>query len=226
MGVTTAQINTFASTYSPYATMAGASLGVSGATILAQWAEESAYGTSNLATGSGNLAGLTTPGSNGTSFQSFANPAAFEQAYVNTIATNFPGAENTGSDLSAFVRGLTNSQGQSYSTDPNYLTTVAGALGTLENTAGVTPNIPPTVATSLGGGTPGATTTGGAAPGTTTAGATGGCGVTTGLFTWSCWQGIITDLAFIAIGVLIFIVAVASGLFGGSAQRAVRRAVS
>lgn len=226
------QVSTFVNTYSPFATQAGAGLGVSPSTILAQWALESGYGTSNLAVGQGNLAGLTTPGSNGSSFQSFASPAAFETAYVNTIAGGFPAAENTGADLTGFVGGLASGNSGSYfgtQTSTSYLSSLSGALTTLEADAGVTPQSVPaaTLASPVASGAAvaGAVSTAGTAA--SASGCAGGVTGLSGLFAWACWQNIITDLAFVAIGVLIFIVAVASGLFGGSSPIAknVRRIV-
>ena len=211
----------FAATYLPYATQAGQALGVSPSTVLAQWALESGYGTNATAIANNNFAGIMVPGTQ--TEQSFATPSAFTTAYENVIASNFPGAENTGADLTAFVNGLTNSSGQIYygtgTTAQGYFSGLASALGNLEG-SGVTPQSEPAV-TAGAAALPSSTVGTATAPGTTTA--QGACSGFGGVFTWACWSGVITDLAFVAIGVLIFIVAVGVGLFGSHAATQVRR---
>jgi hypothetical protein len=165
------------------------------------------------------------PGSQ--TLQNFASPSAFENAYVNTISNTFPAAENTGANLTAFVQGLTNSSGQIYygtgTTADQYLSTLAGTVANLSN-AGVTPQSMPAVATSAAPGAVG-TTAGTTAPAASTS-ASGACSGLAGAFTWTCWSGIITDLAFVAIGVLIFIVAVGVGLFGSHNAAKIRGALT
>ena len=110
MSISQTQITAFYDSMSGLAQQAGAALGVDPAVILAQWANESAYGTSNLATKNNNFAGITQKGVEG-QWASYSSPTQFEQAYVSLIQRNFPAAENTGANTQAFVTGLTKGPG-------------------------------------------------------------------------------------------------------------------
>lgn len=228
---TASQISAFASTWGPYAQQAGASLGVGPGVILSQWALESGYGT-NSGAAANNVAGIMAGGVQ----QQYTSPQQFEQAYVNTIATNFPKAVGAGTNASAFVAGLANGtlgayygSGETYS---SYETKLTGTGNTLAQTA-------PTIWQNLVG--PGSTlqswfpglftsagqATAQAVPGTTTSGPglpnAAGCGggVTGlgGVFTWACWTGIAGDLAMVGIGVSIIVIAISAGVFGDATRK-------
>jgi hypothetical protein len=94
--------NAFINTWSPYAQQAGSTLGVDPNILLSQWANESAWGTSNLAVNSGNLAGIGGPGN----FAVYSTPQAFTNAFVNLVQNTYNKAVGTGSDLWAYISGL------------------------------------------------------------------------------------------------------------------------
>ncbi len=53
-------------------------------------------------------------------------------------------------------------------------------------------------------------------PGMTAPGSSGACGILNGgIFTWSCWQGIAADMAFVGIGAILLLIAFGGGIFGG-----------
>ena len=116
----------FINNMSPYAIQAGGQLGVSPNVILAQWAHESAWGTSNLAVNQNNYGGITSGGG----YASYASPADFANSYTSLLQNNYPQALNTGSDATGFVYGL---QQGGYFTDSlsNYGTGVIGNLGVI-----------------------------------------------------------------------------------------------
>ena len=136
MSVSQAQITTFYNEMGGLAEEAGAALGVDPSVILAQWANESAYGTSNLATKNNNFAGITQSGVEG-QWASYQSPTQFEQAYVSLIQKNFPKAENSGTNTQAFVTGLTQGPGgASYigtESADSYASKLANIEGTLPN---------------------------------------------------------------------------------------------
>jgi hypothetical protein len=121
--------NSFFNTWSPYANQVGASTGISPNTILAQWALESGYGSSNAAQNY-NLAGISPGGT----LASYGSPDEFVSAYTGLLQNNFPGALNTGNDVSAFNNGLLNgTNGSYYTSSPSdylsNLTQIANSLG-------------------------------------------------------------------------------------------------
>lgn len=124
-----AQQQAFVQTYSPYATQAGAALGVAPSVILGQWANESAWGTSNLATGSNNLAGITQSG--GSSYASYASPQDFTNSYIATLQNpRYASALGTGNDPYGFTSGL--ASGGYFTSDPGtYAANVASASSTI-----------------------------------------------------------------------------------------------
>lgn len=120
---TNTQIQSFIDNMSSFATQAGNALGVDPNTILAQWALESNYGTSNLAVNDNNYGGL----GGSTNPLSFSSPSAFEQAYVNTIQNTYPNAVGAGNNSLAFVSGLYGApQGSSVQQDISALSGTQG----------------------------------------------------------------------------------------------------
>lgn len=208
--------------YAPYAQDAGAALGVNPAIILSQWGLESGFG-SNASTYVNNPGGIQ---SNGKPVV-FATIGAFVSAFVSTIQNNFPGAVNAGGDVTSYVQGLTNSQGQTYygtsATAQSYMAGITSAESPLINAD-------PTVFNNLldsGGsalGSPNVATTGAstgtsgtASPSTTGASptaATSQCSGLTGFMTFSCWQNVFADVAVAGVGILVIVIALASGIVG------------
>ncbi len=227
-GTNASQITSFTNAWAPYAVQAGNALNVSPQIIIDQWGAESGYGT-NSGAANNNVAGIMVPGT--TTQASYSSPASFVTAYVNTIANNFPSAENAGNSLSSFVAGLTNTSGQTYygtgTNGPAYATLLSGTGQTINNTA------PTTYAALASAYAPGsgvssvpgtASTTTSPTTGATTTGACGGGTLgLNGFFTWTCWEGIAGDMALLGVGVVILLVAVASGVFGDSSRKALVR---
>lgn len=190
-------LGAFLQTYGPLANQAGSTLGVSPSVILGQWGLESGYGTNSASTGY-NVASIMQGG------QPVAYPSAqaFEQAYVNTIQSAFPGAVGTGSNVGAFAGGLGSGVFGSYFGNGLTAAQYAAGISGAENALAASASLP-------GGGS--------ATPAPATAAGTSGCGIMTGgLFTWSCWSGIVADAAMVAIGGIMIFAAVTSGLGGKS----------
>jgi hypothetical protein len=102
----TANQQSFAATYGPYAQQAGTKLGVDPNIILGQWGMETGWQTP----ASGNLAGISPGGK----LASYSSPQAFTDAYTSTISNNFPGAVGAGSNAQTFNNGLVNGTYGSY----------------------------------------------------------------------------------------------------------------
>lgn len=95
----------FVDRYGAMASAVGDRLGVAPISILSQWALESRWGTSPLAVGSNNLAGITQRGIEG-EWASYGSPADFGAAFTSLIERNYGGAMGTGSDVQAYASGL------------------------------------------------------------------------------------------------------------------------
>lgn len=180
----------FANQWGGYAQQAGAALGVDPNVILGQWALESGYGT-NTATAQDNNPGAIMSGASPVQYSS---AQAFTNAYVNTIANDFPGAVGTGSNATAFADALGSGVNGSYYGNVPASTYASGILGAEGNLTGnystSSTSSPATEGT--------ATSTGSAT--------SSGCGILNGgVFTWSCWAGIAADAIFVVLGAgLIF----------------------
>lgn len=105
-GATSAQEQSFISTWFPWAEQAASQIGVATDTVLAQWAVESGWGTNTGASADNNPGALMD--STGNALEDYSSPSAFVSDYVSTIDNNFSGAVNSGSDVQQFVSGLTN----------------------------------------------------------------------------------------------------------------------
>ena len=188
----------FLSTYGPLASQAGSQLGVDPSVILGQWALESGNGTNSL-TVNNNNPGSIMPGGQAASY---ATPQAFEQAYVNTIESNFPNAVGGGSNVLAFANGLQSGALGSYygnESPSTYASGIAAEQAAIQN--------------AMGGGlgtVPNSGATGTVNPASTVS----GCSGLTSLLTWSCWSGIFLDATFIAAGAVMIFLAVSGGLKG------------
>lgn len=221
-----ADMVSFENTYGSLAASVGQQLGVSPGIILAQWAYESDSGTSRQATQLGNLAGI-----GGTTPRAYASPSAFAADFVSVIQRNYPGAVGSGTDAGAYVNALaapaqggTNPAGLTYYgiAPGDYLAGITARAGQLSAVAG----------NSGGGGfipAPGFADnpivydpgTGQVSP---NLGASGGSiSQPSNLAgTGMAWlQGIGINIGTVAFGLVIAVVAVASGMFGGGAQRIV-----
>ena len=174
----------FANQWAPYAQEAGATLGVDPNVILGQWALESGYGTNSATTQNNNPGAIMS----GSSPASYASQQAFEQYYVNTIANDFPNAVGSGSNAVAFSNALASGVNGSYfGSGTNAATYAAGILGAEGNLTG---NVSSSSTSSP-------TVSGPQAVSSTTS----NCGLLTGgVFTWSCWSGIIADGMLVVLG--------------------------
>ena len=194
----------FLQTYGPLASQAGSTLGVDPSVILGQWALESGNGTNSL-TLNNNNPGAIMPGGNAASYSS---PQQFEQAYVNTIQSDFPGAVNTGSNILAFTDALGSGVNGSYygTTSPaSYASGIAAEQAAMTNAAGGgLASSPYTASGSLGANS--------TAPASTSP--TGGCSGITSFLTWGCWSGIFLDATFIAFGAVMIFLSVAGAMKG------------
>ena len=217
----------FASAWAPYATQAGQALGVSPALILQQWGFESGYGN-NPATISGNNPGGIMSGG---SLASYASPAAFTQAYVNTIEGNFPGAVGSGSNAGQFLAGLQNGTAGTYWDPSQTASTYGMGLAGVGNTLAAAA---PATYSSLTGGQPlqgsigpggpminvtGAATGSGGTGGTVTgsgASAPPGapCAGLTGIFSGPCWQSIGADVLLVVLGLALIVFSAGAGFLG------------
>jgi mannosyl-glycoprotein endo-beta-N-acetylglucosaminidase len=164
---TSAQQQAFVTTYGPYANQAGSRLGIPGNLVLAQWAQESGWGTSGRAAAMGNMAGINYPGSTtGTNYQSYGSPQAFTDSYVNTMSNpRYSSALQAGAsgDASGFARQL--GQAGYYTGDQSvYANNVSSNVGTINAL----------------GGTGTLTTSGASAPPDTSSGLSAGGGYTSG----------------------------------------------
>lgn len=80
--------------------------------------------------------------------------------------------------------------------------------------------------TTTASGSPSQSSTGTSPSAPTGSGTGTGTGSTTptascagGIFNWSCWTAVASDFSFVAIGVLVIVIAIAAGLFGDGARK-------
>ena len=137
MSVSVAQQQQFVNTYLPYAQESAQELGADNpatvTAILAQWANESTWGTSPVAHNDSNLAGMRHRVGNSDQYQYdyFDSIDAFVQAYVNNLQSpnfNYPGvvaAMKNGSSVSAILTAL----GVSGWADSHYIDPKVGTPG-------------------------------------------------------------------------------------------------
>lgn len=138
----------------------------------------------------------------------YSSPGAFEQAYVNTVANDFPAAVGVGNNATAFVTALGNGVNGSYYGNENPAAYLSGITSAESNLTGQVSNT-----TSSGGSAPST----GYAP-STSATNTGNCGILNGgLFTWSCWGAIAADMALVVLGAGMIFGAFMSTAKGGDA---------
>lgn len=109
-----------------HATRAAAATGIPTAVILAQWALESAYGTSSLAKRSNNLAGIGGAGN----YRTYADVGAFADDYARLMNAKYPQVK--GSDPVAVAKLL----GQSPWAEHHYRGDASGVEGGFAGTAG------------------------------------------------------------------------------------------
>jgi hypothetical protein len=167
---------TLSNILAPLAQQAGQALGVAPSTVLSQWALESQYGEYPSAVAANNFAGIMQPGTQ--TLQQFDSPQSFEQAYVNLIENGYPGAMNTGSDVNAFVNGLTSNPNHLYTTTAP--TAYANSLsGVAAKIAGLVSGLAPSSQTTSSGTSGVATPTTSAATSATSALSSVG-----NIFTW------------------------------------------
>jgi hypothetical protein len=128
-------IQGFIDNYGGLANNIGSQTGIAPSSLLAQWANETNYGQSFAGTNNlGNIMGSNGQPANYSSVTDFGN------AFVGLLNSNYPNAENTGSNLSGFVSGLgQGSNGGSYygnQSPASYLSTLSGE-SSLFNALGV-----------------------------------------------------------------------------------------
>ena len=133
---TPAQQQQFVSTYYPYAQQVSAETGLDPAYVLGQAANESAWGTSNVANTNNNFFGINVPGGNGSQYASYSSPADSFQAYANLMqSSRYAPVVQAGGSPYQIASGLAASQ---YSTDPNYGSAVAGTTAQVQSILGGT----------------------------------------------------------------------------------------
>lgn len=121
-------IQNFVNQYGPIAQQVAQQVNVPVSGVLAQWGLETGWGQSVPGNNLGGVSGVgnvlpTQQFVNGQmvnttqSFAAYSSPQAFGNAFSNLLATNYPNAINTGSNVQAYAQGL---QSGGYATDPAY----------------------------------------------------------------------------------------------------------
>jgi D-alanyl-D-alanine carboxypeptidase/Mannosyl-glycoprotein endo-beta-N-acetylglucosaminidase len=148
-GSLTSQQQQFATAMLPYAQRVSQATGVSPQVIMAQWGNESGWGTSPAAK-QNNFAGIKNPQGG---YATFNNPNDFADSYIQTLQKpQYAGAVNTGADANAFVKGL--KSGGYFEGDPttyaNNVSAGARGLGPFIGTTNATPVATPAGYTTTG----------------------------------------------------------------------------
>lgn len=114
----------------PYASQAAEALGTTPATVLAQSAYETGWGTSSAYQNLNNVAGINNPGSQtGEDYASYNNLAAGWQGYTNLLQSHrYSGAY--GLTGTAFASAVNNA---GYSTNPDYASEYAGVYNSVQS---------------------------------------------------------------------------------------------
>ena len=86
------------------ASIIGNALGIAPSTIYGQFVAENGAGLTGPGAQNNNFANLSPGGQ----IASYSSPQAFANAYISTIANNFPNAINSGSNVNNFVAALEN----------------------------------------------------------------------------------------------------------------------
>lgn len=231
-GVSNDDIMAFEHTWGPVAADVGQQLGVAPGTLLAQWAYESNFGTTQQAQTGFNVGGIGAGSASGP--RVYSSPAAFGADFASIVQRNFPGAVGTGSDLTAYTNALEGTQvGGTNANHLTYSDQTAAVYG-----AGVATRAQQLADAGGGGATPFVPAPGFsdnpiiydpntgqvvANPGAAGAGI-GQLGAAAG--TGGGWlAGLGINVGFVALGLVITALAVAAGMFGTAPQQVVARTV-
>jgi hypothetical protein len=132
---------------------AGKQLGVAPTTLYSQWVNEIGSSLNTKTPANNNLGNIMKPGTGTPQTYSSLLPDAqgndFVTAFVSFIRSGFPAAQNTGSNVTAYVAGLTNKKGQTYFsgapgtpgyiTGKQYATSILNILSGLSSSLGAQP---------------------------------------------------------------------------------------
>jgi hypothetical protein len=124
---------------------AGKQLGIDPSTLYSQWVLEIGTSLNNSTPANNNPGNIMKAGTKNASeatTQSYASLSDFVTAFVSNIRSTFPSAQNTGSNITAYVAGLSNKSGETYYGNvsaKDYANSIIGIFTGLASSLGAQP---------------------------------------------------------------------------------------